>query len=104
MMAGNIAAAKPAAVSMAVTDAKQRVVMKFIKEKSFGILLCAAVAAFSMFLSSLSAGSFSLEVIGAPVFSIIIGMIITLIFPSLASCGAAGAGIKFTSKKFSSGQ
>ena len=51
------------------------------------------------FLATLSVGGFSFEVIGAPVFSILIGMIITLINEDLVSKGQLKDGIKFTSKK-----
>lgn len=73
--------------------------MKFVKEKGAGILICMAVAAVSTLLSTISLGSFSLEVIGAPVFAILIGMILTLAFPALASNKIMKDGIKFTSKK-----
>lgn len=92
-------AASAAAENPAAVDMIGGIIMKFIKEKGAGILLCVAVAALSTLLSSLSIGSFSLEVVGAPVFAIIIGMLITLAFPALASCKAAKDGIKFTSKK-----
>ena len=71
--------------------------MNFIKKNGVGILFCAIIALASTFLAKLSIGSFSLEVIGAPVFAILLGMIITLIVPSLATNNASG--IKFTSKK-----
>ena len=71
---------------------------KFIKLLP-GILLCACIAGVSTFLSGLSIGSFSLEVIGAPVFSIIFGMLITLCAPALAEKPLLKDGIKFTSKK-----
>jgi len=73
--------------------------MKFIKENLFGILVCAVIAAVSTVLGKLSVGSFSFEVIGAPVFSILIGMIITLCSPSFAVSDHLKKGIKFTSKK-----
>jgi uncharacterized integral membrane protein (TIGR00698 family) len=73
--------------------------MKFFKEKGLGVLLCIAVAAVAFLLSSLSIGSFSLEIVGAPVFAIVLGMIITMVFPKLAPSAAMSAGIKFTSKK-----
>ena len=50
-------------------------------------------------MSGLSIGGFSLEVIGAPVFAILIGMIITLLMPNLASDDKMKDGVKFTSKK-----
>jgi len=62
-------------------------------------VLCAAIAGVATVLAGLSVGSFSLEVIGAPVFAILIGMIITLIVPSFASGASLKDGIKFTSKK-----
>lgn len=73
--------------------------MTFIKENIPGILVCTAIAGIATLLGSLSIGSFSLEIIGAPVFSILIGMIITLIFPKFAENGRLKTGIKFTSKK-----
>lgn len=73
--------------------------MKFLKEHGLGILLCAVIAALSTFLGGLSIGSFSLEVIGAPVFSILIGMILTLCIPKLSTHRHMAKGIKFTSKK-----
>lgn len=73
--------------------------MTFLKEKGPGVLIAVAVAAVSTFLSGLEVGSFSFEIIGAPVFSIIIGMIITALWPTLAPSKAMKAGITFTSKK-----
>lgn len=73
--------------------------MNFFKTKGPGIVIAALVAAISTFLSNLTIGSFSLEIVGAPVFSIIIGMIITAILPTLASSDRAKAGVTFTSKK-----
>ena len=73
--------------------------MNFINTKGKGILVAAVVAATSTFLSSLKIGSFSFEIIGAPVFAIIIGMIITAISPDLASSEKMKAGVTFTSKK-----
>ena len=57
------------------------------------------IAAVATFLGGLSFGSVSLEVVGAPVFAILIGMIITLIKADLAGDARLAAGIKFTSKK-----
>ena len=73
--------------------------MEFFKTKGPGILIAVAVAAVSTFLSGLDIGSFSLEIIGAPVFAIIIGMLITAMFPTLAPSNKMKAGITFTSKK-----
>lgn len=73
--------------------------MNFIKKNGLGILICAVIAGVATFLGGLEIGSFSLEVIGAPVFSILLGMIITLIVPSLAKGQNMSSGIKFTSKK-----
>ncbi|MCM1134927.1 MAG: YeiH family protein [Clostridium sp.] len=73
--------------------------MKFLKNNGIGICLCVLIAGIATFLSGLSVGSFSLEVIGAPVFAILIGMFITLIFPSFAPDTRLAGGIKFTSKK-----
>lgn len=73
--------------------------MKFVKKNGLGIIICAAIAGVSTLLAGVNIGSFSFEVIGAPVFSIIIGMIITAIFKSFASDERMKAGITFTSKK-----
>lgn len=73
--------------------------MKFLKKNVLGILICAVIAGIATFLSGLSIGSFSFEVIGAPVFSIIIGMIITAVLPRFAAGETVSGGIAFTSKK-----
>lgn len=73
--------------------------MKFVKEKGPGILVCAVIAGVSAFLAGLDIGSFSFEVIGAPVFAIIIGMVITAVFKNFAADEKMKAGITFTSKK-----
>lgn len=73
--------------------------MKKIKTLFPGIILCVIVATFATILSKHSIGNFSLEIIGAPVFSIIIGMLITLCFHALANSDNMKDGIKFTSKK-----
>lgn len=73
--------------------------MKFIKNNAVGILLCALVAGVATVLSSLRIGDFSLEVVGAPVFAILMGMLITLFAPRLAPSEKMKGGITFTSKK-----
>lgn len=73
--------------------------MKFIKNNGLGIITCIVIAAVATFLGSISIGNFSMEVIGAPVFAILIGMIITLFVPSFATGDKLAPGIKFTSKK-----
>ena len=73
--------------------------MSFIKMNSIGIVVCAVIAGKATFLSGLSIGSFSLEVIGAPVFSIVIGMVITAVFSKFSSDERVKDGITFTSKK-----
>ncbi|MBR6529413.1 MAG: YeiH family putative sulfate export transporter [Firmicutes bacterium] len=73
--------------------------MDFIKTKGPGILIAAFVACVSTFLSGLNFGSFSFEIIGAPVFAILIGMIITAILPNFASSDTMKTGVTFTSKK-----
>jgi len=73
--------------------------MKFTKKSVPGILICILIAAVSTFLGKLEIGNVSLEVIGAPVFAIIIGMIVTLIKPNLSTGDTFQSGIKFTSKK-----
>jgi len=73
--------------------------MKLTSKSIPGILLCLVIAAIATFLGKLEIGGISLEVIGAPVFAIIIGMIVTLIKPELSIGDSFQSGIKFTSKK-----
>lgn len=67
--------------------------------KVYGIMLCVAIAIVATMLGGASLAGVKLDVIGAPVFAILIGMIITLILPKLASSDYMKDGIKFTSKK-----
>lgn len=73
--------------------------MNYIKKNILGIAVCALIAGASTFFAGLNIGSFSFEVIGAPVFAIIIGMVITAIFKNFASSENVKSGITFTSKK-----
>ena len=73
--------------------------MNFIKTKGTGLLLCIVIAAIATALSGLKLGTFSLEVVGAPVFASLFGMLISLVVPSLAASERCSEGIKFTSKK-----
>lgn len=73
--------------------------MNFVKKKSLGIVLCAVIALVSTFLAKIKIANFSFEIIGAPVFAILIGMIITLCAPSFAKHDYLKEGIQFTSKK-----
>lgn len=73
--------------------------MNFIKTKGYGTLLCIVIATAATILGGTSIGSIKLDVIGAPVFAILIGMIITLVLPKLAPSDNMKDGIKFTSKK-----
>lgn len=73
--------------------------MSFIKKNSLGIITCVIIAGISTFLASLNIGKFSMEVIGAPVFSIVIGMVISAIFTKFSSNQKVKSGILFTSKK-----
>jgi len=45
--------------------------MNFIKKKGLGIGLCIVLAAIATLLCKIQAGSFSFEIIGAPVFGIL---------------------------------
>ncbi len=63
--------------------------MKFIKTNWIGIAVCLLVAVPSWFLGKL------LPTVGGPVFSIVIGMLIALVWKEK---GRADSGIKFTSK------
>lgn len=73
--------------------------MNFIKKNALGILACAVIAGISTMLAEITIGSFSLEVIGAPVFAILFGMLIALILPNLAVSERMKSGITYTSKK-----
>lgn len=73
--------------------------MNWIKKNGLGIILCIVISAAATFLASLSVGEFSFEIIGAPVFAILFGMLISLAVPSLAGKISLKHGIKFTSKK-----
>lgn len=73
--------------------------MKAIKEKGLGIVLCIGLAAIATVLANIKIGKVSFEIIGAPVFAILIGMIITLVNGGLAGSERFSTGIKFTSKK-----
>ena len=67
--------------------------------KAPGIIVCGVIALAATMLCKLSIGSFSLEIVGAPVFAILFGMIITMILPNFASSDSMKGGVKFTSKK-----
>ncbi len=73
--------------------------MTFFKKNTLGILLCIIIASISTCLSAVQIGAVSLEVVGAPVFAILIGMLLTLFFPTLATRENTKPGISFTSKK-----
>ena len=78
-----------------MTDEKKKKIISTIS----GIVLCAVIAGVSTLAGGIEIGGFSFEIIGAPVISILLGMILTLIFPKLAASAAVSGGIKFTSKK-----
>lgn len=69
------------------------------KNKGLGIALCVVIAGVATFLGGLKLGSVSLEVVGAPVFAILLGMLVTLVNADLAGRASLKDGIKFTSKK-----
>lgn len=69
--------------------------MKKIK----GILFCILIAGIATVLSECKIGNFSMEIIGAPVFSILMGMMIAMVAPKLSAHNNLKDGIKFTSKK-----
>ena len=70
-----------------------------MKNKINGVLMCILVAGIATMLSGLQIGGFSMEIIGAPVLSILMGMMITMCNPSLSEHNKLKDGIKFTSKK-----
>lgn len=65
-------------------------IKNWISDKALGILLCLAIAVPSWFLGKL------LPIVGAPVFAILLGMVITFIFKDKTKLKG---GITFTSKK-----
>ena len=73
--------------------------MKKLKSIIPGIAVCAVIAAVATLTGGINIGGFSFDLIGAPVIAILLGMILTLIFPKLAGLSALSGGIKFTSKK-----
>lgn len=73
--------------------------MKKLKSIIPGTAVCAVIAAVATLTGGISIGGFSFELIGAPVIAILLGMILTLVFPKLASLTSLSGGIKFTSKK-----
>ncbi len=77
---------------------KSQVIIVVLK-KIPGMILCSFVEIVATFLSEVNIGKVSFEVIGAPVFSILIGMLITLCATKLAKGENVSGGIKFTSKK-----
>ena len=80
-------------------DTKRGILMTFIKKNWAGTLLCLAIAAVCWLLATIEIGSFSFDIIGAPVFAILLGMAIAAVFPKLAGHDALKDGIRFTSKK-----
>ncbi len=50
--------------------------MKLTVKSIPGIVVCALIAGIATFLGNLKIGNISLEVVGAPVFAILIGMIV----------------------------
>lgn len=73
--------------------------MTFVKKNGLGILSCIIIAGISTLLAGINIGDFSFEIIGAPVFAIVIGMLISLIFKNLSSDEKMKQGLTFTSKK-----
>lgn len=70
-----------------------------LKKNLCGILFCAVIAVIATFLSSLKIGGFALELIGAPVMSILFGLLISFAVPSLPKKEDFRSAITFTSKK-----
>ena len=70
-----------------------------LKKNLCGILICAVIAVIATFLSLLKIGGFALELIGAPVMSILFGLLISFAVPSLPKKEDFKGGITFTSKK-----
>ncbi|MCQ2082161.1 MAG: YeiH family protein [Lachnospiraceae bacterium] len=70
-----------------------------MKKLLSGIAVSLVIAAIATLLGGLKIGNVNLEIVGAPVFAILLGMIITLVAPGLAKNELTKDGIKFTSKK-----
>lgn len=70
-----------------------------MKNKIKGLVICMVIAIVATVLGGMKIGSVKLDVVGAPVFAILVGMIITLILPNLANREDVKDGVKFTSKK-----
>ncbi len=64
-----------------------------------GLLICSAVALTATLLTSLSLGPARLDVVGAPVFAMLLGMLVTIIKPDIILSKKFKPGIVFTSKK-----
>ena len=73
--------------------------MASIRTKMPGVLLCAAGAAIATILSGLKFSAFSLDVVGAPIFAILLGMLFRLAWPQIPDRDFLKKGIVFTSKK-----
>lgn len=67
--------------------------------KVSGVLICFLIALMASFLASLSVGDFRLELVGVPVFAMVVGMIATILMPSLSQDKRFKPGITFSSKK-----
>lgn len=72
---------------------------KILKKNSCGVLLCAATAFIAVMICKIKIGAFSFELVGVPVISMILGMLVTLFSPNFAQNEMFSGGIKFTSKK-----
>lgn len=73
--------------------------MQKIKNGILPVMFIAAVSAAAMLICKIKISSFSFDLIGAPVISIIFGMIISALLPSLKSNKNFSSAVKFTSKK-----
>lgn len=73
--------------------------MKQQPKKLLGILLCAGIAAVATAICNIKIGTFSFELIGAPVIAILAGMLIALGFPKAVHKEPFQSGIQFTAKK-----
>lgn len=65
----------------------------------YGIITCSLISIAATFLSSMKIGSFNFDIVGTPVFAILIGMMVTLQHASFAGSDKFKPGITFTSKK-----
>ena len=69
------------------------------RQRITGVVICAIAATIATAMASLSIGGVSLSLIGAPVISIVAGMLIATCAPSVTRNARLAPGVQFTGKK-----